>query len=91
MPLRIMETNKSQKQASPFALQAERLSRDDQCPLCRGDNLCRVAKGYLYKGPCWCQEITVPTHVLRLLVADGFEPACLCRRCLETVARLTKP
>lgn len=64
--------------------------RDEQCPLCGGDNQCRVAKGHLYKGPCWCHEITVPNHILNRLATDRFEPACLCRPCLETVARISR-
>jgi hypothetical protein len=48
-----------------------------------------VAKGELYNGPCWCQEILVPNHILSRLAADRLEPACLCRPCLETVARIS--
>lgn len=71
------------------AIQVECLSRDQQCPMCGGDNRCRLAKGHLYKGLCWCEEIIVPSQILRALAADHFEPACLCRSCLETVARLS--
>jgi hypothetical protein len=68
---------------------AASLGRDEQCPLCGGDNQCRVAKGHLYKGPCWCHEVVVPGHVLSRLTEDRLEPACLCRPCLETVANLS--
>src|ERR1700722_8360382 len=61
---------------------------DVQCPVCGDDNQCRMAKSHLYKGPCWCEEIIVPVEVLRALAADRFESTCLCRTCLETVARL---
>ena len=64
------------------------LGRDEQCPLCGGDNQCRVAKGHLYKGPCWCHEISVPGHLLQRLAAERVETTCLCRPCLETLARL---
>jgi hypothetical protein len=66
------------------------LGRDEQCPLCGRDNQCRVAKGHLYKGPCWCHEIIVPGHVLNRLAEDQIEPACFCRSCLETIARIAR-
>jgi hypothetical protein len=83
-----MKTNNSPEQTSLSFNQVECLSRDEQCPVCGGDNRCRVAKGHLYKGPCWCDEIIVPSQILRALAANRLEPACLCRSCLETVARL---
>jgi hypothetical protein len=49
-----------------------------------------MAKGHLDKGPCWCFEIAVPGHILKRLAADRIEYACLCRSCLETVARLSR-
>jgi hypothetical protein len=64
------------------------LRRDEQCPWCGSDNLCRVAKGTLYKGPCWCEAFQLPDPLLRTLAADRVEPACLCRACLETIDRL---
>ena len=85
-----MKTNNSQEQMSPSLNRVECLSRDEQCPVCGGDNGCRVAKGHLYKGPCWCEEIIVPSQILRALAADRLEPACLCRFCLETMARLSR-
>jgi hypothetical protein len=68
----------------------ECLSRSEQCPVCGGDNQCRVAKGHLYKGPCWCEEITVPNGALRAFVADRLEPVCLCRSCLEAFAQTAR-
>lgn len=65
------------------------LGHAQQCPWCGGDNQCRVAKGHLYKGPCWCQEMIVPNHILSRLAADRLDPACLCRPCLETIARIS--
>ncbi len=52
------------------------LSRAEQCPVCSGDNQCRLAKGHLYKGPCWCEEITVPSRV-----AWRFRVLMVCIRC----------
>jgi hypothetical protein len=63
--------------------------RLERCPLCGQDNNCRVAKGCLYKGACWCHEIHVPAHVLRHLAAEWLEPACLCHPCLETISRIS--
>jgi len=65
------------------------LHHAQQCPWCGGDNACRVAKGTLYKGPCWCHEISVPTPILKRLAADRIEPGCLCRPCLERIARIS--
>ncbi len=65
------------------------MSLDDRCPLCEGDNCCRVAKGHLYKGPCWCHELTIPGHILTRLAGDSIAPACFCRPCLETIARVS--
>jgi hypothetical protein len=59
-------------------------------PFCGGDNHCRVAKGQLYKGPCWCQEVVISGDILRRLAEDLQEPACVCPSCLESVSRLTK-
>ena len=87
---RLMKTNQTQERTSLPSIEVEGLSRDEQCPVCGGDNRCRVAKGDLYKGPCWCEEIIVPGHILRALAGDRFEPACLCRPCLETLARLSQ-
>jgi hypothetical protein len=62
----------------------------ERCPLCAQDNACRVAKGHLYKGPCWCHQILVPQHLLRRLAENFVDPACLCRPCLENLARLSR-
>lgn len=83
-----MEVQNPVVEASPEKSCA--LGRDERCPLCARDNRCRVAKGHLYKGPCWCHRISVPQHILRRLAADFAEPACLCRPCLETIARLAQ-
>jgi hypothetical protein len=66
------------------------LSHAERCPLCAGDNACRVAKGHLYKGACWCHQVIVPKALLSRLAEDSINPACLCRPCLETVARVAR-
>ena len=64
-----------------------KLVNTQRCPLCAGANHCRVAAGCLYKGACWCEEASVPVHVLRFLVVGQLEASCLCRRCLASLAR----
>jgi hypothetical protein len=81
--------NNCPEQMSLSSIRVECLSCVEKCPVCGGDNRCRVAKGHLYKGPCWCEEITVPGQVLRALATDRFEPACLCRICLEMLAHFS--
>jgi len=61
-------------------------NKDTLCPVCGEANECRIANGCLYKGACWCDQADVPAHVLRFLVEGQLEPACLCRRCLATLA-----
>jgi len=85
-----MEEKESDPKPSSLPGPAGCLGRDEQCPLCGGDNQCRVAKGHLYKGPCWCHQVIVPGPVLNRLAADAIEPACVCRPCLETVARVAR-
>ena len=62
------------------------LASDRRCPLTGEDNECRLAVGCLYKGPCWCDDMNVPAHVLRHLAAQTTEPACLSRRALQALA-----
>jgi len=62
----------------------------EHCPLCGRDNACQVAKGDLYKGPCWCQQIVVPEALLRRLAEKFTCSSCLCQACLETLARLAR-
>ena len=66
------------------------LGHDQRCPLCARENDCRVAKGHLYKGPCWCHQVIVPGHILTRLADEAVDPACLCRFCLETIARISR-
>jgi hypothetical protein len=84
-----MDPNKSSGEAAPRSNSGDVLGRDQICPLCGNDNQCRVAKGHLYKGLCWCAQIVVPGHILSRLAAEWVEPACLCRSCLETIARVS--
>jgi hypothetical protein len=84
-----MDPNKSSGEVASHSYSGELLGRDETCPLCGKDNQCRLAKGHLYKRLCWCEQIVVPGHILNRLAAEWVEPACLCRSCLETVARVS--
>lgn len=84
-----MEAEEAEK-PSLVSGSVECLGRDERCPLCDGDNRCRVAKGHLYKGACWCHEVIVPGPVLNRLASDRLEQACMCRSCLETVAQISR-
>jgi hypothetical protein len=73
------------KQCSPECLNA-----GEACPLCGKGNGCRIAQGHLYKGPCWCEEITLPGRILTVLAEDSINPSCFCRSCLETIAEIAR-
>jgi hypothetical protein len=62
-------------------------AKDRLCPICGGANECRIANGCLYKDTCWCESNRIPAHVQRYLAAMQPEPACLCHRCLTSIAR----
>jgi hypothetical protein len=70
---------------SPAGNETLALQSGERCPLCGNPNHCRIAAGHAYKGDCWCNESRVPTHILHF-VAEKFETACLCERCLEGLA-----
>ncbi len=85
-----MKSKKPCAGCDPAPMPSDGLREDERCPLCGGDNHCRMAKGHLYKGACWCQQVIVPQHLLARLAENHLEPACLCRTCLEAVARLAR-
>jgi hypothetical protein len=62
---------------------------DRHCPVCGQANECRLAKGCLYKGPCWCESMALAPAVARHLTGMQLAPTCLCGRCLSAVARHT--
>jgi hypothetical protein len=84
-----MDTKRSSIEAASLACLGKPLGHDETCPLCGRDNQCRLAKGHLYKGPCWCEQIVVPGYILNRLAAEWVEPDCLCPACLETIARVS--
>ncbi len=57
------------------------------CPVCGQENGCRLETGEGYKGPCWCEGPVLAATALARLLSDLPEPRCLCRGCLERIAR----
>ena len=56
------------------------------CPLCHRPNGCRLETGEAYKGPCWCEKLTLPPAAARRLAEEVMEARCLCAACLEALA-----
>jgi len=84
-----MVSDDSSGEVTPHSNGKKFSGHDETCPLCGEDNQCRVAKGHLYKGLCWREKIVLPAHILNRLATEWVEPACICRSCLETVARVS--
>ena len=59
----------------------------EQCPLCGTPNECQLATHDCYKGLCWCQKVNVTADALEKLPREMQRAACLCRSCLERLAR----
>ena len=57
------------------------------CPICARPNRCRLETGEAYKGPCWCEQPILSAGTLNRLLDDLPESRCLCRDCLEAIAR----
>ncbi len=57
------------------------------CPVCRQPNLCRLATGEGYRGPCWCESIAVSPSTAQYLKASLPAGSCLCQSCLQAYAR----
>ena len=60
--------------------------RPKHCPICGAPNQCRQETGEAYKGPCWCEGLTLSAATLRRLNNDLPEPRCLCPACLQAIA-----
>jgi hypothetical protein len=50
--------------------------------LCGGANDCRLVTMAAYKGPCWCERVTIPEELLARVPAADRDRACLCRQCV---------
>lgn len=55
--------------------------------MCGEPNCCRMESGEAYKGPCWCELVTVSGAAMRRISAELAEPRCLCPGCMEAIAR----
>jgi len=56
------------------------------CPIAGVPNGCRLDTGEAYKGPCWCDAVTLPQVALNRLLENELEPRCLCQSALEAIA-----
>jgi len=62
------------------------IPKDQRCPICGAGNDCRIANGCTYKGPCWCEAITIPAPLQRHLTGEFQQCACFCGECLRLLA-----
>ena len=53
-----------------------------RCPACGQSNGCQLAATGLYKGPCWCESVTVCAKAIAHLPENLRGAACLCRSCI---------
>jgi len=60
--------------------------RHGYCPIAGVPNGCRLDTGEAYKGPCWCEEVTLPQAALNRLLENELEPRCICQAALESLA-----
>ncbi len=57
------------------------------CPLCGHANDCQLCTTEAYKGPCWCQEASIPQDLLARVPAAQRNQACICRTCVQAYHR----
>jgi Family of unknown function (DUF5522)/Cysteine-rich CWC len=53
-----------------------------RCPLCGGVNDCRLCTTAAYKGPCWCEKVSIPDELLARVPAGDRNRACICSDCV---------
>jgi hypothetical protein len=58
-----------------------------QCPLCGGENDCQLCSVATYKGPCWCESVSIPEALLARVPPEQRNTACICRACVTTFHR----
>ena len=58
-----------------------------RCPLCGRPNDCRLCTAAAYKGPCWCESVTMPPELLVRVPAEARNRACICRACVTAFHR----
>lgn len=59
---------------------------DRQCPLCGGDNQCKV--GVHKQVTCWCMETKFPKELLNAVPKESKGKQCICQDCLDTYKSL---
>lgn len=52
------------------------------CPLCGQPNECQLCTTAAYKGPCWCEQLSIPEELLARVPPEQRNQACICRRCV---------
>lgn len=62
--------------------------RKDLCPLCQRPNLCGMSGG---GSTCWCVHVVIPPKVLRAILPELRNEACLCKACAAGAASRASP
>jgi len=62
-----------------------------KCPLCGEPNNCQLCTNQLYKGPCWCESVTIPKELLAKVPTESKNAACICRNCVQAALQKYKP
>ena len=63
----------------------------DRCPLCGTPNECQRCTSAAYKGPCWCEPLTIPDELLAQVPEASRNLACICRNCVVAALRRRRP
>jgi hypothetical protein len=63
----------------------------ERCPLCGAPNDCQRCTSAAYKGPCWCESLTIPDELLAQVPEASRNLACICRGCVEAALRRRRP
>lgn len=51
------------------------------CPLCGQPNQCAAVAAGRFDVPCWCQNVSIPAHVLARVPEAERGRACICAAC----------
>lgn len=55
---------------------------EKRCPLCGGDNHCKV--GTDQQTMCWCMTAKFPKELLETVPAESQSKHCICQKCIDT-------
>jgi hypothetical protein len=61
------------------------------CPLCGGENNCRLCSAECDKDSCWCAKVNVPPALLEQVPSALKNQACICQPCVMKFHRLKNP